>query len=399
MTRTLAAELDELLAESPSQAMVRERSEFDRQAGPARASVVLFGARKMGRLVLGGLRRNGVEPLAFSDNDPKVWGETIEGVAVLSPEDAAKRFGDSAIFVITAWGRGASDPMHGRIERLRMLGCKRVITVGPVFWKYPSDFLPRIPATDLPHKVLEQADRVRRVFALLGDDRSRQEFVAQLRWRLHFDFDALPEPVTEPIYFPADLIAPSDDEVFVDVGAFDGDSILDFLRNRNSRFGGIIAFEPDPVSLERLRQTLDGLPDEVRAKVRVIPAATGAQSGTVRFSATGALGSRMDAGEVKVDLVTLDDSLKADSPTFIKMDIEGAETSALEGARKLIARTAPVLAICTYHVQDHLWKIPELIHQLQPDYRIYLRPHIQQVEDLVTYAVPAGRQRGVKESR
>src|SRR5438477_6674877 len=102
----LAAELEELLAESVDHARERERTDFDRIAGPRADSVVLFGARKLGQLALAGLRQAAIEPCAFCDNNPALWGQSIEGVRVFSPADAARRFGDSAVFVITVWGRG-----------------------------------------------------------------------------------------------------------------------------------------------------------------------------------------------------------------------------------------------------------------------------------------------------
>src|SRR5439155_9310233 len=106
VTYVLAAELEELLAESVDQARERERTEFDRIAGSRAASVVLFGARKLGQLALAGLRHTGIEPCAFCDNNPALWGQSIEAVPVFSPADAARRFGDSAVFVIAVWGRG-----------------------------------------------------------------------------------------------------------------------------------------------------------------------------------------------------------------------------------------------------------------------------------------------------
>jgi FkbM family methyltransferase len=281
--------------------------------------------------------------------------------------------------------------MRGRERKLRELGCARVTSFGPLFWKYPEIFLPDMPALDLPHKVHEQAAAVRQGFAALADDRSRREFLAQLRWRLRFDFDALPDPVSEPIYFPSDIVDVRNDEVYVDCGAFDGDTIVEFLKRCNYQCRGVIAFEPDTISLERLRTTVAHLPDDVQNRIRIVPAATGSQGGPIRFSAAGELGSAVGAGETEVACVTLDDALANDVPTYLKMDIEASELDALLGASGLIGRHAPVLAVCAYHKQDHLWQIPERIRSLNPDYRIFLRPHIRLVEDLVCYAVPPGR--------
>src|SRR4051795_9374587 len=139
--RRLREQLDRLLSETASQAAEREQSAFDEFAGSRGNRIVLFGARKLGRKTLAGLRAVGIEPFAFSDNDPRTWGTTIDGLTVYSPEDAAKRFGADAVFVITIWGRGSSDPMAQRRQILEELGCESTIPFVPLFWKYPSTFL------------------------------------------------------------------------------------------------------------------------------------------------------------------------------------------------------------------------------------------------------------------
>jgi len=83
--------------------------------------------------------------------------------------------------------------------------------------------------------------------------------------------------------------------------------------------------------------------------------------------------------------------LSTPAPTYLKMDIEGAEVDTLAGASRVIRDHAPVLAICCYHCQDHLWRIPLPIHSLNPDYRFFLRPHDLEMWDLVCYAIPSGR--------
>ena len=96
-------------------------------------------------------------------------------------------------------------------------------------------------------------------------------------------------------------------------------------------------------------------------------------------------------GDTEVECVTLDAALAEVTPTHIKMDIEGAELDALEGAREVIARHAPVLAVCSYHRQADLWRIPALIHSINSSYRFFLRPHRIEGWDLVCYAVPPQR--------
>jgi hypothetical protein len=141
----------------------------------------------------------------------------------------------------------------------------------------------------------------------------------------------------------------------------------------------------------RLEETIRALPPEIVPRIAVIRAAVSAQPGMVPFVSTGTVGSAIGAGDLQVPCTTLDAELEGESPTLLKVDIEGFELDALRGARETLAHKAPVLAICAYHVQDHLWNIPLLIHELNPSYRLFLRPHSQTVVDLVCYAVPPER--------
>ena len=395
MNTSFAVEIDDLLAESLEDAIERERTEFDRLTAGSR-DLVLFGAGNMGRTVARTLQTAGIRPIAFADNNAKLWGESSDGIPVLSPSDAAMRYGSSAMFLITVWGAGSRDRMAARACQLRSLGCRRVITFPFLFWKYPTLFLP-YHVVDQPRKVLQDAPDVRAVYDLWADEYSRREYTAQLQWRLRADFDSMADPVPQTVYFPDDVFSLTRREVFVDCGAFDGDTVRSFLEVTGSRFNRIIAFEPDPANYTRLRQSVAALPSEIARHIMTYQQATGGIRARVAFEALGTEGSAIGMGGAEtqrvteVDCVTLDEVLEDTVPTHIKMDVEGAELDALAGARGVIARHAPVLAICSYHRQADLWRIPALIHSIRPDYRFFLRPHRIEGWDLVCYAVPPQR--------
>jgi len=384
------AQLDQLLNQDVGDVMRRERVAFDELTAPLTSSLVLFGAGNLGRKTLAGLRRVGIEPLAFTDNNPRLWNTSVNGLQVLAPREAAERFGQKAAFVVTIWKGEGTDRMGERMRQLRDLGCCCVVPFGPLFWKYPDVFVPHY-AFDLPHKVYEQAAEVRRAFSLWADEASRREFLAQIRWRTLLDFDGLPDPVRQEIYFPIDLFRLVPDEVFVDCGAFDGDTMRRFLHRQDGRFGTIVAFEPDPANFQKLRQYVSTLPEAVRGRITIHQKAVGARNEKVRFDATGTESSAVGSGDLAVDCAALDDILDGCVPSYIKMDTEGSEIAALAGARKTIGRHAPALALCAYHLQDHLWKIPLFVHALSERYRFFLRPHLLEVWDLVCYAVPVDR--------
>jgi hypothetical protein len=88
---------------------------------------------------------------------------------------------------------------------------------------------------------------------------------------------------------------------------------------------------------------------------------------------------------------TLDDLFDREAITYLKMDIEGQELGALHGALGVITRCRPVLAICVYHTQDHLWSIPLFLRRYLREYAFFLRPHKPDGWDLILYAVPRER--------
>jgi len=299
--------------------------------------------------------------------------------------------------VITIWGGkkswGDEDRMGDRVRDLKALGCERVTTFGQLAWKYPAGLLPYY-SVDLPHKVHDQADEVRAAFQLWSDDSSRQEYVNQVRWRLRLDFDCLADPVAETMYFPPDLLELSPDEIFIDCGAYDGDTLDVFLRESRGQFRKIVALEPDPANFAKLQSWLrERLGSDDRSSA--FQFASGARRETISFIADGSDAARVGTsgadGVVDVQSVALDELLAGSSPTFLKMDIEGSEFNALTGARGIIAKDRPILAICSYHLQNDLWKLPLLINSFTEGYEFFLRPHKLEVWDLVTYAVPKER--------
>lgn len=385
-------ELDALLAVDAGSIRAFERHEFDRcsQGRP----LVLMGAGGLGRMALAGLRRHGVEPLAFADNAASNQRNDIEGIPVLSPEAAAREFRRRAAFVVTIWGANRPHRFaHSRMQ-LQQLGCDVVCPFPPLFWKYAETFLPYY-LQDLPSKLVEARTDISHAFDLWEDDASRSEYLAQLRLRLSADFDGLSHPVAHPQYFPDDLYDWRDDEWIVDGGAYDGDTIRAVSRLYGGRFAHLLAIEPDPGNFARLEATIADLPPEARLKVDSRHLALASDHTTLYLDPTGTASSTTTTtaseDSATVSAVPLDALLGANRPSVIKLDIEGFEPDALQGARRTIEQHAPILAICVYHRQDHLWSIPLMLREWRDDYAFFLRPHNEEGWDLVCYAVPRQR--------
>lgn len=381
---TVAPDLKTLLGQSVEQMRNTERGKLTEQLGDSWSfNVIIFGASALGQSILSGLRRLGIEPVAFADNNSALWNSRIEGLTVVSPEMATRTYSTTARFIVAIW---RSAPV---ISQLRQLGCSFVASFKALFWHYPQQFLPHM-RLDSPHRILLARSRVARAASLFKDDVSSKEFTGQIEWLLSYDLLELPSQRESEQYFETGIVFPHRDEIFVDCGAYVGDTLKTFLQYWPTP-KAIYALEPDPENLIRLKAWVSELPAILRASVNLQPYAASSHGGKVKFSSAG-LGSRVDEnGSIQVETALLDELFKEITVTFIKMDIEGAEIDAINGARRIIQRDHPIVAACVYHRQEHLWEIPLLLHSIYPGYRFFLRRYGDEFGDVVCYAVPPHR--------
>jgi len=385
-------QLESILSESVSCARQRERQEFARIAGRPGVPIVLYGAGNLGRKVLAALRNNNSDAIAFVDANPALDGKRVSGVPVLAPAEAVRRFGKEAVFVVCVWHPASEGGMQSILSFLRNLGAERVTSFVPLFWEFAPDLLPYY-LWDLPSRLLAQKELVREACAIFSDQ-SQDQLVAELRLRLYADFGATASPIRTPQYFAKELFDMLDAECFIDCGAYDGDTIREFVAAVNGRFPRLIAFEADTSNFQRLKKWVSEQPREINERINILEKAVGRVSGTLRFVSTAGANAAVSAtGNTLIAATTLDEALVGEVPTFIKMDIEGSEMDALEGAAHVITTHRPLMAVCIYHQLEHLWQIPLLIKRAQPDARLFLKSYAVDGWESVCYAVPESRLR------
>ena len=376
-------ELDALLSEDPAAAARRASARLD----TAGAAFVLYGAGTLGLTVLSSLRRAGLDAAAFADDTPEKQGTFIQGVPVMTAREASERFGDRAVFVVTIL-----NPLLRFVdarERLRGLTSAPVVSFLDVAWTFPESFLPYYQF-ERPENVLGKRDDIMRAAELFADEESVRQFAAHLRFRLHLDYDALP-PNSRDDYFPEGVFPPLGDEcVFVDCGAYDGDTVRTFLREQNGRFGEVHAFEPDSRNCARLAEYVNGLDPDAARRIHVHCAAVGEERGTLRFNDTGNMSAALtDSGTTEVMVIPVDEIVHDETrPVYVKYDVEGGEWEALRGTGRLLRQSRPTLAVSIYHRPDDLWQLPLYLHSLGLRYRLYLRTQGEDGMDVICYAVP-----------
>jgi len=190
----------------------------------------------------------------------------------------------------------------------------------------------------------------------------------------------------EEQYFEKGIIELGKEEIFVDCGAYDGYTSANFIKRTQGSYKRIYAMEP----LEQMAEKCITLFSKYSG-VQVIQKACSDSDSEVSMSTNGPLSKVIESGsegkyQGNVSTFKLDDLLVGGC-SFIKMDIEGSEIKALNGAERAIKKYKPKLAVSVYHKPEDIYEIPQLILSMNPDYKLYLRHYTLCEYDTVLYCV------------
>jgi len=229
--------------------------------------------------------------------------------------------------------------------------------------------------------------KVDTILSHLEDDTSRQAFSDLLRCRINNITPSVWDKT--PQYFPQDILRLSSEEVFVDCGAYTGDTIENFLKFTENKYKKIVAFEPEPALFARLKQ-------HNFENCTCINKGVWHKNAHLPFLATGSAGSRLEYADtsgncppselISIPVCKIDEIPACAGATFLKMDVEGAELNALKGAQKTILKNKPKLAICIYHSDRDMLEIPLWVLSLRLGYRLYVRHYSNDLWETVLYA-------------
>jgi FkbM family methyltransferase len=235
--------------------------------------------------------------------------------------------------------------------------------------------------------VLKNYEQFKWVYNNLYDDLSKKTLIAFINQRISGKYGYLEEVYNKNRYFPNDIISIGPDEVYVDCGAYDGDTIELFLKKYEhidgDKYESIYALEPNETNYKKLKERY-----KHHSNIFVINKGVWHEKAILAFENKNNLTSRIsEYGTQKVHTESIDNILHGKKATYIKMDIEGAELNALQGAKNTIRNFSPKLAVCIYHKKDDLITIPRYIRELKQEYRLFLRAHAYGSNDVVLYAI------------
>jgi FkbM family methyltransferase len=340
--------------------------------------IVIYGAGNWGRWLLGLLKSYSVNVNAFLDLKADIIGK-VDGIPVFKPDcNDFLRLEKEEIYILIA----ANYVHHKKIKQnLYELGYKNVNLVKCIWYQGPLNF-----ERDLDSFINKTKDFLD-CAKILEDEKSFRIYEDAIYSYVTAECIMSADAETNNQYFPADIPFKKGYSKFIDCGAFTGDTITQ-LQKIKGKVDTVIAFESDIQNFKALAEIIRQNKESIAENILLYPCGVWSRLEQLRFnSGQGSGGVISVDGTSVIQCVALDDVLSDFTPTFIKMDVEGAEYEALLGARKMIQNYKPDLAISVYHSIIDFCRIPLLIDGWNLGYKFYLRCHENFNQEIVLYAV------------
>lgn len=333
-------------------------------------SIVIFGAGSVGEAVAECLQEKNIIITAFCDNHKSGWSERFN-VPITNVATLMSDYKDAIL----------------------------VICVGPL---YSSTIKKQVIEAGFPEEMIFQRYNAWHYYSA---DKFRENYYDGYEWAYNFFSDKwsreiitnrirgylghceLPYVSYNEQYFEEGYMPLSDQEVFYDIGGFDGDTSETFSRCTNGKYRHIYFFEPDESNLLNAQKKLKDL-----TNITWINKAVWARETEVSFVSEGGSSRCLLGGDNVIPAISIDSFRKEDeethlSPTFMKMDIEGAEQQALIGAVETISQYQPKLAVCVYHKPEDIYELPQTILKYG-NYKMSLSHYTPGMNETVLYALP-----------
>ena len=289
-------------------------------------------------------------------SDEYVRGHSFLGYPVLRYDEAKQAFG--SMIVLLAFAAFES----GLVSKIKRIAVENEL-YAPDVPLFGGGLFER-------RYIKEHRAELEQVYALLADARSRQVFESVLAYKITGCIDYLLACETPKQEAFDQILRFGPEECYADLGAYDGDTVVEFVRVVNGAYRRIYALEPNPKNFSRLVRGCAGLPEVVS-----IQKGAWNREETLAFHAKAGRSSAILPGAAQsIEAAPVDDLIE-EPLSYIKLDVEGAEREALEGCRRQILAYKPKLAISAYHRNEDLFALPLQISAMRADYRIYLRHH------------------------
>lgn len=318
--------------------------------------VVIYGMGNGADNIIKKLDEYGVSVTDFFASNDFVRGQSFHGKRVKRLSEIENEL--DKFIVLIGFGTQLTEVM----DNIKSIA-KRHTVLAPNVPVFGDNFFDR----DFAEK---NSDKLQRSFELFAEEKSRKVFENIVRFnytgRLEYLFMA--ESDKDEVF--NDILKLNDNEDYLDLGAYRGDTVDEFLKYSNGKYSSITALEPDGKTYKKLTEHCGTL-----KSFDAINAAVWRNDGEIYFDKKGGRMSAVSDSGVKIKAVSVDSLFSDKSVSYIKADVEGCEYEMLLGAENTIRKHKPKLNIALYHRGEDIFKLPLMIKELQPDYKFYLRHH------------------------
>lgn len=348
--------------------------------------ILLYGMGNGADKILTVCKAYGIPVADFFASDGFVRGHSFHGKVVLSFSQACEKYGAENMIVLLSFA-------SSRPEVLETIG--RVASACELY-------IPDVPVcgTELFNAAFCEShlDEITAARSLFADEESRRVYDGIIEYKLTGRMDVLRATESEPADAYRNILSAERFQTAADLGAYNGDSIRD-LRQYAPHLRTVIALEPDRRNFRKLAEYAAALRESGDSlTVHAVQAGAWSHTATLTFHGSGNrnagltdapaetkgnilpstadtpyFGKTAEVPVTALDTVTEDILGSSTHIDYVKYDVEGAETEALLGSRAIIARDAPALLVSAYHRSADLFRLPLLVHELNSDYKLYLR--------------------------
>lgn len=317
--------------------------------------IMLYGMGNGADMIIEVLDSIGVDFCEVFASDGFVRGHFFHGKKVLSYSEVKEKY-DNFIILMTfaVHDRETLDKVKAMSEEYELYS-PTVPVAGKGLFTY--DYLK------------ENDELFEKAYNLLSDERSKEDFVKVLNFKVSGKVSYLFSSEYKKELLYKEILPLGEDEIIVDLGAYDGDTIREFTGVTNGSYKKIIAFEPDAKNFRKLTTKTEEMEN-----LELYNLGAWNKKETLFFQKKKGRNSHQAEDGIPVEFDSVDNIVK-EKVTLLKMDIEGAELMALEGAEKTIRRDKPKLYVCAYHRNEDFFTLPLKINELYNGYKIYFRHH------------------------
>lgn len=364
------------------------------------SEVVLYGAGNLGEKICGILINKGIKIKCFIDANKK--NTYYSGIPIISLSDYCNEKEIPVVISIFSSGADILEIFNNLAKSKKF---SKIITFTQLYSCLAS-CIESIPKTVHDKRYFNyeynyfwlseddsylKNDKIDKIYNLLSDEKSKKLFNNTVMYRKSFSMDHYPIPETNGIkeqYLGSEIGLNCDNFAnYIDIGAYDGDSIKN-IYNKYGKFKKLIAIEPSVKNLNKLIKVMED--NEIAEEKFLFPVGISDEFKSMGFNEGVGNGEGDHFSEFAKDkliIAPLDGLIFDFKPTFVKMDVEGSEKSALKGMKKIITKYKPCLAVSLYHLPEDILEIPLLVHELNDEYKLFMRQYSHNGFELVLYAV------------